>query len=133
MSPATRLAIPLLGITLLGCASTAYDPPAWIRTLPTEPEYLYGIGSYVGALHPEDNQGYAIEQARGMLSRNLASRVVNSVTVRETNSESTGTSETLVSSDFVLKNSELVSTWVDYGGYTGRRGTVWVLMRIGRQ
>jgi hypothetical protein len=133
LSPAKRIGPLLLGAcALLGCASTTYDPPAWINDPPIEDGFIYGIGSYVGALHPEDNQGYAVEQARGMLSRNLSSRVVNSVVVRETNAESSLSSDTLVSSEYVLKNSELVSSWVDYGGTTGRRGTVWVLMRIGR-
>lgn len=116
-----------------GCASTtAYDPPAWINNPPLEPGYLHGVGAYVGALHSEDNQGYAMEQARAMLSRSLKSRVVNSTTVRDTESSSRMVSETLVSSDYVLEHSELVATWVDYGGRTGRRGTVWVLMRIPR-
>lgn len=94
--------------------------------------FIYGIGSYVGALHREDNQGYAMENARAMLSRNLRSRVINATNVRETEATSEISSETLVSTDHVLQNSELVSTWVDYQGRMGKRGTVWVLMRIAR-
>lgn len=112
------------------CATTQVDPPDWIYNPPMEDGYLHGIGSYVGALHSEDNQGYAMEQARAMLSRSLHSRVVNLTNVRETEATSEIHSETLVSSEYVLKNSELVATWIDYSGQTGRRGTVWVLMRI---
>lgn len=117
----------------LGCASTAYDPPEWVSNPPLEDNYLYGIGSYVGALHREDNQVYAVDQARAMLSRNLSSRVVSDSTVRETNADSSFRAETTVNSDYVVQNSELVSTWVDYHGQTGRPGTVWVLMRIARK
>ncbi len=115
-----------------GCQTTVYEPPAWINNPPIDAGFFYGIGSYVGALHPEDNQGYAMEQARGMLSRNMQSRVINNTNMRDTEASSTIRSETLVSTDYVLQNSELVSTWVDYQGRTGRRGTVWVLLRIPR-
>jgi hypothetical protein len=131
--PAAPLALPLLlALAAAGCRSTPPEPPAWVNAPPTEPEYLYGIGSYVGALHAEDNHGYAMEQARAMLSRNLQSRVVNTIDLRETEATSRLRSESLVSSDFVVQNSELVATWVDAHGQTGRRGTVWVLMRIPR-
>lgn len=116
----------------LACQTSVYDPPAWVNSPPMDEGYLYGIGSYGGALHSEDNQGYAMEQARGMLSRNLRSRVVNETNVRETEATSEIRSETLVSTDYVLQNSELVSTWVDYRGYMSKPGTVWVLMRIQR-
>ncbi|HLU37766.1 MAG TPA: hypothetical protein VK081_00170, partial [Planctomycetota bacterium] len=69
----------------------------------------------------------------GMLARNLQSRVVNLTNVRETEATSAITSETLVSSDYVLQNAELVATWIDREGHTGRPGTVWVMMRIPRR
>jgi hypothetical protein len=113
-----------------GCASTPHDPPAWISSPPLEPGYVHGTGSYVGALYPEDNLGYAMDNARAMLSRSLRSRVVNTTLVRDTDTSSKYSSETLVSTDYVLERSERVATWVDQHGQTGRRGTVWVLMRI---
>lgn len=119
------------------CAATGIDPPLWVNNPPIEKDYLHGIGSYVGALHAEDNHGYAMDQARAMLSRSLQARVVNVTDMRDTetttSSDTSYTSHTLVSTDHVLRNSELVATWVDYAGRTGRRGTVWVLMRIPRE
>lgn len=130
--PSRPLAIVAVA-AVAACASTEFDPPAWISNPPLDTDYLYGIGSYVGALHPEDNQGYAMEQARAMLSRSLQARVVNLTNVRDNEASSSITSETLVSTDYVLRNSELLSSWVDYAGNTGRRGTVWVLMRIPKE
>lgn len=120
-------------LAAVGCATPGNEPPTWINNPPLEPEYLHGVGSYVGALHSEDNQGYAMENARAMLSRSLKSRVVNSTSVRDTDASSRMTSDTLVSTDYVLQNSELVATWVDQAGTLGRRGTVWVLMRIPKE
>ncbi|MEZ5963216.1 MAG: hypothetical protein R3F56_05140 [Planctomycetota bacterium] len=129
---AHTLALAAAAALVAACAGTQADPPDWIYNPPMEDGYLHGIGSYVGALHSEDNQGYAMEQARAMLSRSLRSRVVNLTNVRDSEASSDIHSETLVSSEYVLQNSELVNTWIDYGGQTGRPGTVWVLMRIPR-
>ncbi len=123
----------LLALALVlpaACAATVYDPPEWVASPPTDADYIYGLGSYVGSLHAEDNLPHAIEQARSMLSRNLSSRVTNETVVRDTENTSRMHSETTVSADFVLKNSELLQSWTDYQGRTGKPGTVWVLMRI---
>lgn len=122
----------LLCVFPAACAASIYDPPEWISKPPADAGYLYGIGSYVGSLHAEDNLAHATDQARGMLSRNISSRVQNETVLRDDERTSRMKSETTVSADFVLENSELVQSWVDYVGNTGRPGTVWVLMRIAR-
>jgi hypothetical protein len=114
------------------CQSPVSEPPNWIYNPPLEAAYLYGIGSYVGALHPEDNQGYAMKVARTNLSHSLQSRVKNTTNMEETERASRIHSHTEESTDHVLQNSELVATWVDVQGTAGKRGTVWVLMRIAR-
>lgn len=127
------LALALLApVACVACVASVYDPPEWVSTPPVDADYLYAIGSYIGSLHPEDDLAHAIDAARGMLSKNISSRVTNETTVRENEHTSRMKSETTVNADFVLKNSELLQSWTDYQGNTGRRGTVWVLMRIAK-
>lgn len=113
------------------CASVdRATPPGWLDSPPIEERFLYGVGTYVGALYPEDNLKYAMEVARGNLSHSMEARVISDTSVRETESSSRLRSETNVSSDYVLRNSEHVDTWVDVQGVRGKRGTVWVLLRV---
>lgn len=118
---------------LAGCASVDHaPPPVWLDSPPTETGWIYGVGNYVGALYPEDNLKHALDQARGSLGKSLRARVVSDTHVRETESTSTIRSDVNVSADHLLENAEHVDTWVDVDGVRGRRGTVWVLMRVAR-
>ena len=128
----SRISLALALLAPVACVASVYDPPEWISTPPVDADYLYAIGSYIGSLHPEDNLAHSIDEARGMLSKNISSRVRNETVVRENEHSSRMKSETTVNADFVLKNSELLQSWTDYQGNTGRPGTVWVLMRIAK-
>lgn len=129
-----RWALGLALLLLPACASAdEAAPPAWIDAPPQVPGYIHAIGNYVGALYAEDNLRYALDKARGTLSKNLRSRVKSDTMVRETETRSQLDSEVQVTSDYVLENAEHVDTWVDDAGVRGRAGTVWVLMRVERR
>jgi hypothetical protein len=109
------------------------EPPAWIDVLPNEDEHLYAVGNYYGALYREDNRKHAVNSARGMLAENLKSRVRQSSKQTDFGSGGSKTkTETLVDTDYVLKNAEEIASWTDISGRMSTRGTVWVLMRVRR-
>lgn len=124
----------LAALLAAGCATVdRFAPPVWLDAPPSEAGYLYGVGNYVGSLYPEDNLKHALDNARTILSRNAESRIVGETNVRETESSSRIVSDVQVSSDNLLQNAEHVDTWIDVEGRRGKRGTVWVLMRVQRQ
>jgi hypothetical protein len=129
-----RAALLAAALAAAGCASVdRLAPPPWLDAPPPgDNGWIYGVGNYVGALYPEDNLKYALDNARATLSKNLRSRVVSDTKVRETESSSSVRSDVNVTSDFVLEDAEHVDTWIDVDGVRGKRGTVWVLMRVGR-
>lgn len=128
----SRISLAFALLAPAACIASVYDTPEWVSAPPVDADYLYAIGSYIGSLHPEDDLAHAIDAARGMLSKNISSRVRNETVVKENEHSSRMKSETTVNADFVLKNSELIQSWTDSRGHTGRAGTVWVLMRIAK-
>ena len=129
------LGLAALVSVVVGCASTRdpAEPPDWIGTVPSADEHLYAVGNYHGALYREDNRKHAVNAARGLLAENLKSRVRQSS--RQTDFGSGGSAtktETLVDTDYVLKNAEEIASWTDISGRISTRGTVWVLMRVRR-
>jgi len=128
------LAAGALLLCLPGCASTpAAEAPSWIDRPPYDGEYLYGRGAYYGALNPEDNFVHAMSNAREEIAKNLQSRVQGETVIRQTQASTRWKSSVLVDADEIIEMAELVDNWVDKWGLYGRKGTVWVLMRIPRQ
>ena len=115
-----------------GCASFGGGAPApdWIDDPPVHDTFLYAVESYVGALHPEDNQMRAMDRARESLARGLRARVRGTNYLEQDDFSSVSETTVLVDSDTVLELSELVDQWVDRSGRVSKRGTVWVLMRV---
>jgi hypothetical protein len=120
-------------LLLWACGSVDENaPPAWIDSPPQERAFIYAVGSYVGALYVEDNLSYALDRARGSLSKAIRSHVIADTMVRETETSSRMQSDVKVSTDHHLEKAEHVETWTDRSGERGRPGTVWVLIRVPR-
>lgn len=117
------------GCGLLGPRREVSPPPTWIASPPVTDGYIYAIGQFVGALYPEDNLKYALEDARAKLADRLRAYVESASEVRIRGQDERFRSDTRIETRGELKNIEHVASWTDVDGTCGPKGQEWVLVR----
>jgi hypothetical protein len=125
-----------LVLGLAACSITGPGPapaPSWIDTPPQADGYVYAVGEFVGALHPEDNPTYAVKKARAELADRLKFRVQSTSEVRVRDDDTRFRSDTRIESTADIKNVELIEMWTDFDGVKGPKGQVFVLVRAPKQ
>src|SRR5690606_21424165 len=113
----------------LSSRQEATPAPSWINAPPVENGYLYAIGHFHGALFPEDNLKYALEDARAKLADRLRAYIESASEVRIRGESERFSSDTRIETRGEVKNIEHIATWRDVDGVFGPKGQEWVLVR----
>ncbi len=108
--------------------------PAWVRTVPTDDDYIYAVGISGRTMYPTHAIKYATENARRELADMVKTKIVSFVQTVDQGRREDFSMESVSLTDEDLQGSEKVGHWVDTQGRTGvSPGTTYVLMRLDRK
>jgi hypothetical protein len=98
---------------------------------PVDDNYLYAVGSYVGAFYPEDNRKHAVKAAIANLGAQMRTRVKDRMVMTSSGGSASVARRAEAIADNAVQNAQPTAYWVDWEGDVDSNapGTVYVLVR----
>lgn len=140
-----------LGLGLAGCPQPAPAPPApppappgpaypaWIDSVPQDPQQVYAVGIAMRTMEGEAVQrDTARQRAVTQLAHSVKTKIKSVTAIHGQSSGESSSSEstdedTLAETDELVKQCEVVESWTDHRGIISEfKGSIFVLVRVPR-
>lgn len=101
--------------------------PGWVSSPPVESGWVHAVGHSTGALYPDDNLRYALDDGRAHLAKALEIDIEQTVVLQVRNEDANFESETVIEGTGRITNIHHLATYEQKSD--DGRVEVWVLLK----